>query len=149
MLPILPLNLTSPKPKHFKYPAYIQTVGEELRKERMDRNLSQHAVAEMMGVNKNMVHEIELGKYGTTIYALHKVYTFLGYVPTTLNIDITALRGKLFAYRIRYGLTYAKLAHKIGLDKSTLTRFELGRIAKEETIEKIEQYLKTVYDEEL
>jgi len=149
LLPILPLNLTYPKPKHYKYPKDIVTVGDELRKTRMDRNLSQYAVAEMMGVNKNLVHEIELGKYGNTIYALHYVCIFLGYLPTTLNIDTTTLRGKLFAHRIVYGLTYTALAKKVGLDKSTLARFERGRMAKEETIVKIEQYLKTLHDEEL
>ncbi len=115
----------------------------------MDRNLSQHAVAELMGVNKNFVHEMELGKHSNTIYALHNVYDFLGYIPTTLNIDATTLSGKLFAHRIVYGLTYTKLAHKVGLDKSTLARFERGQVAKEETIEKIEQYLKKIDNEEL
>lgn len=103
----------------------------------------------MMGVNKNMVHEIELGKHGNTIYVLHNVYSFLGYVPTTLNIDITMLRGKLFVHRIKYGLTYTKLAHKVGLDKSTIVRFERGRMAKEETKEKIQEYLNLFNNEEL
>lgn len=69
------------------------------------------------------------------------VYLFLGYVPKTLHIDETTLQGKLFAHRIRHGYTYTSLAKLVGLDKSTLARFERGRNPKLETLEKVTNYL--------
>ena len=140
MYPISPVRLQTPKPKHFRYPSGIVTVGDELRSVRIDRGLTQHQVAEMIGVNRNFICEMELGHHTNTIYALHKVFLFLGYIPTTLNIDEKTLKGKLFAYRIKQGYTYNKMASLIGLDKSTIGRFEQGRKAKQESLVKIERY---------
>ena len=121
------------------------TVGDELKTERLNRRLTQHEVAKMIGVNRNFVYKMELNHHSNTIYALHKVYLFFGFLPKTLKIDETTLRGTLFAHRIRNGLTYREVAEKVGVDKSTIGRFEQGRIAKEESIQKIEQYLQKTY----
>lgn len=87
------------------------------------------------------MYEMELVHCTNTIYGLHKVYSFLGYIPKTLNIDETTLQGKLLAYRIKNGLTYTKLAKSIGLDKSTLSRFEKGKAYKEKKFIKILEIL--------
>ena len=140
MSPILPLDLTSQRPKHFRYPKEVLTVGDELRKVRIDRGLTQHEVARMIGVNRNFVYEFELNKRAHTIYALHKVFLFLGYIPNTLTIDEGTLRGKLFAHRIINGYTYTQMASLIGLDKGTIGRFEQGREVAQNSIKLIERY---------
>lgn len=144
MSPILPITLKSEKPKHSRYPKEIITVGDELRSVRLDKGLTQHQVAEMIGVNRNFVYEMELGHHTNTIFALHKVYLFLGYIPTTLNIS-SELQGKLFEHRIKNGYTFNYLSEKIGLDKSTIARFEQDRKSKEGSIKKIKNYLKSQY----
>lgn len=128
----------------WRYPREVLTVGDEFRKERMDRGLTQHEVAEMIRVNHNFVYEMELGYHTNTIYALHKVYLFLGYIPKTLGIDETTLQGKLFVHRIRNGYTYAIIAKKIALDKSTLNRFEKGNQVKIQTSNLIIGYLRNI-----
>ena len=85
---------------------------------------------------------MELGHHTYTIYALHKVYLFFGYIPTTLNIDKSTLQGQIFIHRIKHRLTYNAIAKEIGLDKSTLARFERGKASKKETENKIRDYLK-------
>lgn len=100
----------------------------------------QHEVAQYMDVYPNLPNEIECGKASNTIYVLHKVYLFLGYIPITLKIDKNSLRGKLFVHRIRYGYTYNVIAQKIGLDKSTISRFEKEKVCKKETLIKITEY---------
>ena len=50
----------------------------------MDRELTQHQVAKLIGVNKNFIYELELNKRKTIIFALHKEYSFLGYIPKVL-----------------------------------------------------------------
>lgn len=107
----------------------------------MDRGLTQHQVAEEIDVNRNFVYEMELGHHTNTIYALHKVFLFLGYVPKTLKIKEDKLRGKLFAHRIRNGLTYQAVAKEVGLDKSTVARFERGKKLKSLSLKKIEDYI--------
>ncbi len=141
MRPILPLHLTSLKPKHFRYPKAIITVGDELRKVRMDRKLTQHQVAKMIKVNRNFVYEMELGHHTNTIFALHKVYLLFGFIPKTLKVNESTLRGKIFAHRIVNGLTYNSIANKIGVDKSTIARFERGKVIKKETEFKIKNYV--------
>ena len=90
------------------------------------------------------MHELENNKRKLSIFALHKAYLFLGYIPKTLKIDRTTLQEKLFIYRIKNNLTYSNLAKKIKLDKSTLSNFEKGKNCKTETIEIITNYLKTL-----
>ena len=141
MSPKLPLELKSPKPKCSRYPKEILTVGDELRTVRLDRGFTQHQVAEMIGVNRNFIYEMELNHHTNTIFALHKTYLFLGYIPTTLKIDVSELRGKLFEHRIKNGFTFNALSKKIGLDKSTIARYEQGRKSKQETVNLIFNYL--------
>ena len=140
MSPILPLNLKSAKPKSSQHPKQIITVGDELRSVRLERGLTQQQVAKMIDVNRNFVYEVELGHYTNTIYALHKLYFFLGYIPTTLRIT-SGLRGKLLEHRIINGYTYNDVAQKIGLDKSTIARFERGENIKKENDDRISKYL--------
>lgn len=141
LFPIIPLSLTAKKPKHSKYPKKILTVGDEVRKMRMDRGLTQQQVAKQLSVNKNFIYELELNKRKPSIYTLHKVHLFLGYIPKVLKINNATLQEKLFVYRIKNNLTYIKLAKQIGLDKSTLARFENAKIVKQETYERISNYI--------
>ena len=144
MSPKSTLELRTEKPKHSKYPKEIKTVGDELRAVRLDRGLTQHEVAEMIGVNRNFIYEFELGKRINTIYALHKVYSFIGYLPKTLMIDENTLHGKLFAHRIRNGYTYQRVAQMIGLDKSTVRRFVRGLIINEVSRKQIDIYFEKI-----
>ena len=135
--PIIPLSLKASLPKHRKYPEIISTVGDEFRAMRIDREMTQKEVARELGVNRNFICEMELGKLTQTIFSLHKAYLFLGYIPKTLDIKDSTLRGKLYAYRIRNGFTYTQVAKIIGVDKSTIARFENGREAKPKTLKLI------------
>ncbi|MDB4292285.1 helix-turn-helix domain-containing protein [Maribacter sp.] len=143
MSPILPLELKSSKPQHLRYPTQILTVGDEVRKARIDRGLTQQEVGQRIGVSRNFVYELELNQHELTIYSLHKSYQFLQYLPETLKIDESTLRGKLYTYRIRNGYSYAIVADKISLDKSTLAHFERGGNVKKGTNAKICDYFNT------
>jgi transcriptional regulator with XRE-family HTH domain len=121
------------------------TVGDEVRTARLDRELSQQEVCSMMSVSKGFVFEMENKKDNNyTIFALQKAYQFLGKVPETLNLDKSILRGKLSIHRIKHGYTLKQLEQKIGLDKSTIGRFEKGENVKEKTDNKLKEYLSSV-----
>lgn len=93
-------------------------------------------------MNKNFVTELENNKRKLTIFALHKTYLFLSYIPKTLKIKTTTLQEKLFVYRIKNNLTQSKLGKITKLDKSTLSKFEKGYKVKTETVSKIINHLK-------
>ena len=106
----------------------------------MDRGLTQHHVAETLGVNLNFLSQLELGRRKISIYALHKVYVFLGSIPKTLHIDETKLQGQIFAHRIRNGYTYLALSEKTQVSKKSLIRCERGGNVSKLTLEKITNY---------
>ena len=86
--------------------------------------------------------KIEKNKRETTVYSFYKIYLFLGYIPKILKIDTPTLQGKLFVHRIKNGFTYSEIAKQIGLDKSTIIRFEKNGDVKVETIKKIKLHLR-------
>lgn len=140
--PILPLKLSVKKPKDSnKYPKEIITIGDEFKQARLDRKLTQIEVAKLLNVNKNFIYELENSKRKLSIFALHKAFLFLGFIPKTLKINTTILQGKLFTHRIKNNFTYSKLGKKIKLDKSTLSNFEKGKNCKIETAEVIKNFL--------
>ncbi len=139
--PLPPLNLKHPKPKYYLYPTEIIAVGDEVRTERLNRGMTQWGVDELVSTYRGFFNELEVGNRDNTIYVLHKAYSFLGYIPKTLNIDETTLRGQLYAHRIKNGLTLSKIASEVGLDKTTLGRFERGKCCKPESLVKINTYM--------
>jgi len=108
----------------------------------MDRGLTQHQVSKALEVNRNFVYEVELNRRTNTIYSMHKICTFLGYIPKTLNIDENTLQGKLIAYRIWTGQTYLQLGKEIDLEKSTIIRFVQNKKCKPKSVNKIIYFLK-------
>lgn len=134
------MKASLPKPRN--YPKRILTIGDELRKERIDRNLTQYEVAQIIKVNRNFIYEHELNQRELTIFALHKISLFLGYIPKTLRVDVYSLQGRLYAYRILNGYPYQVVAEKIGVDKGTLAHFERGGESKPETLLKIQEFFK-------
>lgn len=90
---------------------------------------------------RGFFNELETGHRENSIYVLHKVHTFLGCIPKTLNIDENTLRGKLYSYRIKNGFPLSKIASDIGLDKSTISHFEKGGNCKSESLKKIMSFI--------
>ncbi len=117
------------------------TVGDEVRAERLNRGLTQHQVDELIGTHRGFFNELETGHRNNTIYVLYKATKFLGYIPKTLCIYETTLGGQLYAHRIKNGLALSRIASEVGLDKSTIGRFERGMKAKKESIYKVEKFL--------
>ena len=87
------------------------------------------------------MYELENNKRKITIFALHKSYLFLEYIPKVLEINETTLHGKLFIHRIKNNFSYSNLEKEIKLDKSTLSNFEKRKNCKTETLEIIKTYL--------
>ena len=68
------------------YPERLETVGDHVRKRRLDLGLSQEAAGERMDVSKGSVYCWEKTGREPSIRTWPKVIAFLGYCPTLSKV---------------------------------------------------------------
>lgn len=121
VFPFTNVRLCEEKPRNPAYPEHLRTIGDHIRKRRLDLGLSQPAVAKHLKVGRCSLAEWELGvheprfRYGPAIYA------FLGYVPFPIG---DTLSEQLKAYRWLQGLTIKQAARVLGINTATWLRWE-------------------------
>lgn len=109
------------------YPEHPATIGDHLRKARIDRGLWQEHLAEALGVSVSTVCNWEMNRTRVATRYLPKVVTFLGYDPRE---EPGQLGDRIRMQRERRGLSQAALAEQLGLNASTVTAWERGRVRK-------------------
>ena len=125
-MPFSSLHLKGPRPRVFPrgYPQDPRTLGELIRRRRMDLGLTQRTLAKKLGCLQETVLQWEqdvcvpLARRWTRIEAVLGA----GLVP-----DPPGLAGRIRAARLRLGLTQAELAAKAGVDIRTIRNAERGR----------------------
>ena len=125
MLPISAYGKTTPK-SAFKagYPAFPKTIGEHIRKRRMDLGLFQKEVAEIVGTSIDCITFWENDRSQPQIHFYPKIISFLGYYPFE---EVDSLSGRITKYRHLNGLTYKQLGKVLGVDGSTVASWEAGK----------------------
>jgi transcriptional regulator with XRE-family HTH domain len=106
------------------YPTELRTIGDHIRKRRLDLGLLQREVALLVGVDKTTVFNWEAGIATPNLRAISGVLRFLGYDPTETG---STLGERLRAARKRLGLSHADLAGKLDVDPSTILDWERER----------------------
>jgi transcriptional regulator with XRE-family HTH domain len=119
------VTLSAKEPQYTAYPQTLLTIGDHLRKRRLDLKLFQKDVAKAIGVNTLTVCNWENNLTAPRLYLLPKIIEFLGFNPLASNA--TTLGERVKQYRIQKGLSLRKMAKELGVDKSTLARWERGR----------------------
>jgi transcriptional regulator with XRE-family HTH domain len=109
------------------YPENPETLGEHLRKARIDHGLRQEEVAAALGVGKTTICNWEMGHGDVSIRHLPKVLAFLGYDPRR---ESEHLGDQIRMQRERQGLSQVALAEKLDLNVSTVVAWERGRLRK-------------------
>ena len=148
-IPALPfgslIDLTTKRPYYSQYPQKLQTIGDHIRKKRLDLKLLQQDVADRLGVTESTLLNWEHNRSTPTLRYLPQVITFLEYDP--FDTSPANLGDRLFKYRQNKGLSQKELAKQIGIDPSTLSRLESdqGKIFNS-TMAKIKLFLQ-VYPE--
>jgi len=84
----------------------------------------QREVAEKIGVDESTINNWERQRTHPEIRFIAPIIEFLGYDPLPRP---ESFPEKLRTYRIRLGLSQRKLAIKLGIDPSTIARWEMGR----------------------
>ena len=85
-------TLTAQKPSPLPYPAQISTIGDHLRKRRLDLGLLQREVAEELGVTESTIWNWEANCSSPQLGFIPKTIAFLGYNPVTRNPAPSASR---------------------------------------------------------
>jgi len=120
-LPFCQARLNGRKPADPAYPPVLKTVGDHLRKRRLDLGLRQRDVADRLGANTTTITNWELGHTEPGFGWMPAIIRFLGYDPRpTAQTVGEALRQ----HRTGRGMTQKELAVVLGVDPSTLARWE-------------------------
>ena len=109
------------KPLSNAYPSDPRTVGDHLRKRRLDLGLFQKDVAERVGVDVCSVTNWELNRTEPEIRYMPAILDFLGFVP----FDTGGTFGeRVRTYRMCNGVSQEKLAEELRIDAGTLRKWE-------------------------
>lgn len=124
-MPICHVTLSATKPRDRAYPLELKTIGDHLRKRRLDLGLLQREVAEQIGVTKCTIQYWETNRVSPAIRFRPLIRSFLGYDTYDQNRS-ESLAESLRVHRLRLGLSRKELAGKLGVNESSVAHWERG-----------------------
>jgi len=127
LLPFCKLQFKAKKPQSSAYPKTLTTLGDHLRKRRLDLGLWQKDVAATLGVTVSAVTNWELNRVTPYFTYLPKIIAFLGYTPPPFDIITDNIVERMKTYRLTHGLSQEKFAKLIGVDETTVAKWERGK----------------------
>jgi transcriptional regulator with XRE-family HTH domain len=123
-----------------RIPVAPQTVGDHLRRRRLGLKMLQREVAEQLGVCEPSICNWEANTSAPEIRHLPGIIRLLGYNPLPVA---NTLAERLVRQRTSLGLSQKQSAERLGVDPSTLARWERGE--REPTgafAERVQRYVK-------
>jgi transcriptional regulator with XRE-family HTH domain len=123
-LPNRYIRLACDKPNHLGYSDNPQTLGEHLRKRRLELGLLQKEVAQRIGSCVASVWLWEAGRAQPQLKWIPAILSFIGHdvrpIPQTLS-------AQLVTFRTGRGWSQKRLAAELHVDPTTLSRWERGK----------------------
>jgi transcriptional regulator with XRE-family HTH domain len=101
----------------------VNTVGDHIRRKRLDLKMLQREVAERIGVGQTSVFKWEANTVSPEIRCMPAIIRFLGYNPLP---TAKSWGGRLVRHRTSLGMTQGEAAKRLGVDSGTLARWERG-----------------------
>lgn len=98
------------------------SLGDKLYNRRVELCLLQKDLASLIGVSEDTITLWENNRSKPLIVYFPKIIQFLGYVPVAF--DETTLGGRIKKFRYSNGYTQERLAKIIGVDESTVNKYE-------------------------
>ena len=124
-LPFCHITLKGQKPPPKAYPQELKTLGDHLRKRRLDLKLLQRQVALTLGVEEATIWNWENNYSSPKLHYIPRIIQFLGYVP--FNNQAKTLGERIVNYRRLSGITQKELAKSLGVAPTTLARWERNK----------------------
>ena len=106
------------------YPKQLKTLGDHIRKRRLDLGLTYVEAARAIGTQKRAIYDWEFGRFQPTVACLPALIRFLGYDPRP---EPAGLPEWLVWHRAGRGLSQAAMAGQIGVSARTLGLWETGQ----------------------
>ena len=101
------------------YPQELNTLGDHIRKRRLDLNLFQKDVAKLIQTDTDTITNWEKNRCQPGFIFYPAIMDFLGYCPWE---PVQAWGESLNRYRIHQGLSQEQFARQLGVDPGTLVR---------------------------
>lgn len=120
-MPFVRVCLKSLRKKPFDFEP--QTLGEQIKKKRLQLGLLQNEVGEMLGVTSFTVLNWEKGKTEVPVKSMPDLFRFLGYDPFPKPSSIPE---HMIAKRRAMGWSIKKAARCLGVDDGTWGAWERG-----------------------
>ena len=117
------MNLRTQRPLSRTYPKSLKTLGNHIRKRRLDLQLLQSHVAQRLGVTECSIWNWENNATTPLFPYWPAIIEFLGYNP--LPKPQTPAEQLVQARKIQ-GLSQKEMAKRLAVDPSTLARRERG-----------------------
>jgi transcriptional regulator with XRE-family HTH domain len=122
-LPFCQVHLRTQRPLARTYPKALKTLGDHIRKRRLDLQLLQSDVARRLGVTECSVWNWENNATAPVFPYWPAIVGFLGYNPLP---EPQTPAEQLVQDRKIQGLSQKEMAKRLGVDPSTLARRERG-----------------------
>lgn len=127
--PVEDLCVNAPRPdRRFKprseYPTELATLGDHIRKRRLDLGLSQASVVKMFGVNRSALCNWERGAQAPSVEYMPMIIDFLGYNPLPKDGSVAE---QIRSARRSIGLTQLDLGRRLGVSRETVNYWENGK----------------------
>lgn len=100
------------------YPVTPKTIGEHIKKRRIDLEMHQAEVAWQLKVSEECICYWENGRSRPHIKYYPAIIAFLGYYP--FDHEIATFGGKISRYKYEQGMSNERLAKVFGVDEETL-----------------------------
>jgi transcriptional regulator with XRE-family HTH domain len=110
------VRLTTEKPKPPKYPKRLESLGDQIRKKRLDLGLLQRHVAIQIGVSESSIYNWERNRNSPQVHDMPAIIRFSESFPERLR-----------SFRQLLGLTEKAIAQRLGIDPTTIRQWESGR----------------------
>ena len=125
-MPFCSVEIRALRPKSSAYPAQLTTLGDHIRKRRLDLGGQQKEVALTLGVTESTITGWELNHTTPGITQLPKIMSFLGYIPEPYCKKTDNIIEQMKLYRQVHGLTQEKFAELVGVDETTVAKWDRG-----------------------
>jgi len=118
------MALRAKKPVSGNYPKELSTLGDHLKKRRLDLKMLQKEVAAILNTTVCSYRNWEKNWRNPSFQHMSSIIKFLKYVP--FDIPHENLGQKIRTYRQILGLNQKDLALQIGVDSCTIASWERG-----------------------
>ena len=120
----------------------LKTLGDHIRKRRLDLKLEQDDLAKMFNANRGTIANWEQNRFEPAIEFMPKIFEFLEYIPKDL-FRAETLPEKILFYRQIHGLTQKELAKQVGVDPCSIMDWENGKFkpSKKKMIQLLEMLI--------